>query len=162
MPRFPLRLFVAVLLVCVGCDHATKQAAGWLLSDAPVLTFAGDTLRFELASNPGAFLNLGEGLPDLLRHLLLLGGVPLLLAIVCWYFLRSAQATPGELAALALVAGGGLGNWLDRLLHEGRVTDFVSIGFGPVRTGIFNLADVLVLAGVCTLLLLAQRRSRVP
>lgn len=52
-----------------------------------------------------------------------------------------------------MIAGGGLENWLDRVLHQGAVTDFVSVGVGPLCTGIFNLADVCILAGVVLLLL---------
>jgi lipoprotein signal peptidase len=33
------------------------------------------------------------------------------------------------------------------------VTDFVSLGIGPVRTGIFNVADVAIVAKVLLLLL---------
>ena len=63
----------------------------------------------------------------------------------------SSIATGGEEAFI--VCGGGLANWLDRLLHQGAVTDFVSLGVGPLRTGIFNLADVVVVGGVALLLL---------
>jgi signal peptidase II len=58
-----------------------------------------------------------------------------------------------EIAALGLIVGGGLANWLDRLLHDDAVTDYVSLGFGPLRTGIFNLADVGIVAGLLILLL---------
>jgi signal peptidase II len=37
-------------------------------------------------------------------------------------------------------------NWLDRLA-SGRVVDFINIGFGPLRTGIFNVADVAIMFG---------------
>jgi signal peptidase II len=50
------------------------------------------------------------------------------------------------------LAGGGLGNLIDRITNEGRVVDFVSLGLGPVRTGFFNVADVAVLAGAMLLL----------
>ena len=56
--------------------------------------------------------------------------------------------------------GGGLGNWLDRVMHDGAVTDFVSLGLGGLRTGIFNVADLAVVAG--TLLLVASARRRAP
>ena len=61
------------------------------------------------------------------------------------------------LVAVGLIAGGGLSNWIDRLAHGGFVTDFLSVGFGPVRTGIFNLADVAVVAGVVGVLRLSRR-----
>lgn len=160
MRRASLSFFFAVLVACVGCDHAAKHAAGWLLAGADPLALMGETVRFELVSNPGAFLSLGAGLPEPLRHALLLGLVPMLLGFLCFFFLRSAHGSRGELLSLGLVAGGGLGNWLDRVLHDGAVTDFVSVGLGSFRTGIFNVADVAVMAGVLLLLLFTRRRAR--
>ena len=63
---------------------------------------------------------------------------------------------PTVLVALGILAGGGLGNWLDRVLHDGHVTDFVSLGVGQLRTGIFNVADLSVVAGVAVLLLASR------
>ena len=62
---------------------------------------------------------------------------------------------------LGLVAGGGVANWIDRLV-AGAVTDFVSLGVGGLRTGIFNLADLSVLAGVAVLLLASRRHAETP
>jgi signal peptidase II len=149
--RRPLPSFLLALLVCVGCDHATKQAAVTLMADSGSLDLAGGLLRFQLASNPGAFLSIGAQLPEAVRSFLLLGCVPLLIAAVCLYFARFTERTRTQRIALGILAGGGLGNWLDRLLHDGTVTDFVSLGFGQLRTGIFNLADLAVIAGVCWL-----------
>ena len=152
-------IFVAMLLACAGCDHVVKRIAISALADSPRISLASDTVRFELASNPGAFLSLGAGLPSGLRHLVLLVLVPLLLAVVCAVAVRSGFSSGWSLLGLALVAGGGLANWIDRLQHGGAVTDFVSVGLGPLRTGIFNLADVSIVAGVALLLLLSLFRS---
>lgn len=51
--------------------------------------------------------------------------------------------------AMGLQMGGALGNVIDRLLFEGRVTDFISIGAFPV----FNVADSSITIGVLLLLL---------
>ncbi|MBH0192527.1 MAG: signal peptidase II, partial [Nitrospira sp.] len=49
---------------------------------------------------------------------------------------------------------GGVANLLDRMFYDGRVVDFMNLGIGGFRTGIFNVADVCITAGV--LLLIAQ------
>ncbi len=146
-------LFVSVLVACVGCDHATKYAATALIDPAHVTSLASGALRFELAYNAGAFLGLGASLPPLVRTLLLGALVPLGLLVVAAGVLRSKTVTRFQVAALALIVGGGFGNWIDRILNEGHVTDFVSVGIGPLRTGIFNFADVAVMAGLFALLL---------
>jgi signal peptidase II len=154
-------LFASLLALCVGCDHATKLAAvAWLGSG--VHSLGAGLVRFELARNPGAFLSLGATLPPVLRTAVLLVVVPIALLLVCTVALSGRAARPAFVAALGLLAGGGLANWLDRVLHRGCVTDFVSIGVGPLHTGIFNLADVAVVAGVLLLATSALRGGDEP
>ncbi len=156
MDRRRTLAFAAVLAACVGCDQAAKHVATSALAGAPPVSLLGDVLRLELAHNPGAFLGLGALLPAHVRLPLLLLAVPAGLALVMVLALR-ARPSGATLFGLALVAGGGLGNWLDRLLHAGTVTDFVSMGLGPLRTGIFNVADVAIVAGVALLVALQSR-----
>lgn len=159
MNRARAVLFASVLVACVGCDHATKAAATSLLSRGGI-SLASDLLRFDLVYNHGAFLGLGANLPAAVRIVILGGLVPLgLLATVVW-LLRSAAVSRLQLVAIGAIVGGGFGNWIDRLLHDGRVTDFVSVGIGGLRTGIFNFADVAVVGGM--LLLLVASRATVP
>jgi len=51
---------------------------------------------------------------------------------------------PLRFVALVLVLAGGVGNQLDRVLQAGLVTDSINLGVGPLRTGIFNVADVAI------------------
>ena len=68
-----------------------------------------------------------------------------------------------QAAALALVAGGAIGNVLDRFRTPGGtyrgVVDFIDIGVGGWRFWTFNLADVGVTCGAILLALLMLRRS---
>lgn len=152
-----LLLFLAVLAGAAGCDHATKRVALSTLDGAGRVSLAGDAVRLELAANPGAFLGLGAGLPEGLRDVLLLVAVPAVLLLLCARLLGAGAPSRALAVGLGLVAGGGLANWLDRLLHGGTVTDFLAVGVGPLRTGIFNVADVAVVAGVAVLLLFTRR-----
>ena len=65
--------------------------------------------------------------------------------------------------ALALVAGGAIGNVLDRFRMPGGryrgVVDFIDIGVGGWRFYTFNLADVGVTCGAILLALLLLRRG---
>ena len=51
--------------------------------------------------------------------------------------------------ALALQLSGALGNLISRLTHDGKVTDFISVGTFPV----FNIADSAISVGTAVLLL---------
>jgi signal peptidase II len=159
MNRTRAILVASVLVACVGCDHATKIAATQLLP-AEGISLASNLVRFELVYNHGAFLGIGAGLPALARMLILGALVPLGLFATIFWVLRSAAVSRVQLVAIGAIVGGGLGNWIDRLVHEGRVTDFVSVGIGPLRSGIFNFADVAVVGGVLLLLVATQLANR--
>ena len=82
-------------------------------------------------------------------------GVGLLAAIV--WLLRGAGNRPFvESVGVALLLGGGLGNLIDRLAR-GRVVDFLQLRAGPLHTGVFNLGDLAIVAGV---LIWASARHR--
>ena len=57
-----------------------------------------------------------------------------------------------------LGVGGGFGNIYDRLVY-GSVTDFLQMNFVIVRTGIFNMADVSIMAGMFMILLEAYLKQ---
>jgi signal peptidase II len=146
-------LVLCVLGSCVGCDQAVKHLVQGSLAASPPVSLLHGMVRFELARNRGAFLSFGEELPDATRYLLfvvLVGGV--LLATLA-FTLLARGARPLQLLALSLLTGGGAGNLIDRLAHDGAVVDFVSVGIGPLRTGIFNLADAAITLGFVLLLL---------
>ena len=63
-------------------------------------------------------------------------------------------------AVIALVVGGGLSNLIDRLLNEGRVVDFMQLGIGPLRTGVFNVADVAIMGGLAVMLVVVFRDGK--
>ena len=63
------------------------------------------------------------------------------------------------LLGLALFVAGGASNWIDRLAR-GFVVDFLNVGVGPVRTGIFNVADVAIMAGAAIMLIAELRAAR--
>lgn len=70
-------------------------------------------------------------------------------AAIIFYFPRVPRAERALRFALSMQLGGAVGNLIDRLLQDGRVTDFVSFGRFPV----FNVADASISIGVAVLLL---------
>jgi signal peptidase II len=65
-------------------------------------------------------------------------------------------------AGLALAAAGGMSNLIDRITRHGLVTDFMVLRVGPLHTGIFNVADVIVMSGMGLLAFALWRQSRSP
>ena len=142
-------LVLLVLATAVGCDQATKRLARQSLADAPPVSLLSGALRLEYAENAGGFLSLGSELPGGIRFFLF---IPLVGAILAGSLALAPRSTSAlQLWGLSLLAGGGAGNLIDRIAHDGRVVDFINLGLGPLRTGVFNLADVLVTTGVILL-----------
>ena len=145
-----LLLLVAVAGI-VGCDRVSKHVASETLSSMPTQSYFFDVVRLSYAENPGSFLSLGAKLPQPVRFALFTLGSGVLLGLLVVYAVRHRWTGP-ELLGLAMLVAGGASNWADRLT-DGLVIDFLNVGLGPVRTGIFNVADMAISAGVVILLL---------
>ena len=156
-----IAVMVAVLST-IGCDRATKHAATTMLAGAPSRSYLADTVRLVYVENAGGFLSLGAGLPSAVRTGLFTAGTGLLLCMLVVLAIRRRWDRLPTLG-LALFVAGGASNWIDRVTR-GSVVDFLSVGVGPVRTGVFNVADVAIMlgAGVVVLATFSKRRTIPP
>jgi signal peptidase II len=145
-------LVIAILISCVGCDQTAKFVAKSRLSETQAVSYLGGSVRLQLTANYGAFLGLGTSLPQKQRTALLSIGVAVGLAAMLIYCLALSSRNALILPAWGLVIGGGVSNLADRLWYGGYVVDFLNVGIGPIRTGIFNLADVFIMVGVLLLI----------
>ena len=127
------------------------------LAGQPPLSWFSDTIRVEYAENAGAFLSLGMELPEPIRVVLFQALTAAWLLALFVYLIRSPNESRSICLGGCLVLGGGVGNLLVRMLHEGRVIDFMKLGLGNLRTGIFNVADVCITAGVLVLVIESLR-----
>src|SRR5262249_6787727 len=119
----------------------------------------GGAIRLHYAENRGAFLSLGRALPSRARFWLFTVGAGGLLVGIAAYALSAPRLAALEVAGYALVAAGGLANWAHRL-RDRVVVDFLSLGIGGWRTGIFNVADLAIVTGVALAVSSAASRRR--
>ena len=155
-------LILTLLVSSIGCDQGTKELARSTLAFEPPISWFHNTVRLEYAENAGAFLSLGTSLPEDIRFLLFQLGIGAgLLALLIALF-RSRPNSILFVIGWCLILGGGVGNLLDRVVHHGRVIDFMNLGIGPIRTGIFNLADVYITIGALMLLFVSFRQVNRP
>ena len=146
-------LIAAILIGCVGCDQTTKSLARDFLQSRATVSFLGDTVRLQYAENPGAFLSLGASLPHRWGTAVFTVGAAIVITVVLCVLLLAWKSGRMRIIALALICGGGAGNLIDRFRYDGRVIDFLNVGVGPLRTGIFNVADMALMAGAILLIL---------
>jgi signal peptidase II len=161
MARFTQIVVVAItLLTCVGCDQATKAVAKEYLPRNEVMPFARDTFRLQYAENKGAFLSIGSSLPENARGLLFTVGIGAIVFGILGYLLFVPALPHAATVSLSLIAGGGLSNLIDRIAYGGYVIDFLNIGLGGLRTGIFNIADVAIMVGAISLIVMSLKHER--
>jgi signal peptidase II len=141
-------IITLILFSCVGCDQVTKAIARNNLSTAQPIYLMGDLFRFQYMENTGAFLGLGAELPDAVRFWALIVFVGIVLIGMLGFVWTSQEMSLMGIIGALLIIGGGFGNLLDRLLRDGAVVDFMNIGIGKVRTGVFNLADLAIMIGL--------------
>jgi len=153
-------LVLVILAACVGCDQKSKYLAGEHLRGRDGISLAADTFRLDYTENQGAFLGLGAFLPARWRTALFTVGCSAAIAAILSYTLVVAREGYFQVVGLSLICAGGIGNVIDRWAY-GYTRDFLNVGLGPIRTGIFNVADVALMTG-CLLVLLAQLRRRSP
>jgi len=151
---------VALLVSMVGCDRVTKHFASSTLANTPPQSFLADTFRLEYSENTGGFLSLGADWPPAVRTAVFTVGTSLILLATIIGVMRTGLNGAG-LVALCLVAAGGMSNIADRIAR-GSVVDFLNVGIGPLRTGIFNVADMALMAGTAILILSQVRSWRTP
>jgi signal peptidase II len=146
------KLIVSSLIVVISVvvDQAVKLLAAQTLRGRPGLSYLGDTLRFEYAENSGAFLSLGANLDQNTRTLFFILGVVVIIGMCLVWLFRSAH-TWMAIIALSAVISGGIGNLIDRV-WRGSVIDFIYVGFGPLHTGVFNVADMAITGGLLVML----------
>jgi signal peptidase II len=142
-------------LLTFGCDRVTKHVATAALKGVPPRSYLGDTVRLHYAENPGGFLSLGAELPRFVRILVFdVGTAAILVATIV--VVRRQKLPLQVLLAVTLIGAGGASNLVDRAVR-GSVVDFLNVGIGGLRTGIFNVADLAITLGVA--LAVARRTS---
>ena len=150
IPRLGL---IALVLV-----FAADQLVKWLVTGPLGIAMLGDVRTllpvFDLRFIPNVGVSLGLLRADsaISRWLLVaLTGV-IAAGVLVWMWRERARV---DQAALGCVAGGALGNILDRV-RLGYVTDYADLHFGEWRPFlVFNLADAAITVGVLVLLVRA-------
>jgi signal peptidase II len=130
----------------IGCDRVTKHFAETALAGQPAQTFLAGAVWLGYVENTGGFLGLGATLPTAVRTAIFTVGSGLMLLAVAFVAWRM-RARGWMAVGFALFLSGAASNWVDRLMN-GSVIDFLNVGIGPVRTGVFNVADAAIMAGM--------------
>lgn len=153
--RVLLLIFTAFL---VGCDHATKLAVMMKLGHGDQVQIVRGALDLRYAKNDdmafSLFHHFGSGAPVHRTMFLVVVSLMVLAVVLTQWWKRRADPSRALHFGFAFVVAGAAGNVIDRMMR-GYVVDFIHVPMWPV----FNVADVLIVAGTILLALVAQSRS---
>lgn len=143
--------FAIPALLSLVCDQITKQWARAALGpegSGKVREVIGHALSFHYAENPGIAFSMFR---DLRGGRFVLAGLAVIALVMVIRYLKGTDPAHRRLhVALGLIAGGAVGNLVDRLIYA-RVVDFivVDLDFWPVDPWpVFNVADIVLVVGV--------------
>lgn len=153
--RFGFGMLVA--LAVLAADQASKY---WVLHiinlpDVRQIVLL-PVLNLTMVWNTGITFGLFNGFGDWGHVVLALVALAVVIALGLW--LRRAESALTA-AAIGAIAGGAVGNVIDRL-RFGAVVDFIHAHAWGWNWYVFNLADAAIVCGVGALLLDSQLRQR--
>jgi signal peptidase II len=148
VPGSERRIFLWAAVVTIVLDLVTKLIAEATLLRTPGIPVFGDWFQLRLVYNQGAAFGLHVG--PYSRWIFFT------VALVAVFVLsRMSRSSPvGDRfrqLALGLVAGGAIGNLIDRVRSPRGVVDFLDVGVGALRWPTFNVADIAVSCGAIAL-----------
>lgn len=134
-------IIIGIIIVADQISKYYIQSNMYLTQSVPVIE---GILHITYIHNFGAAFNIFEGMRILLIIITLSANAAFLVII----FLKRKKAHWSLLLSLSFIAGGGIGNLINRIFI-GYVVDFIDLRFWPV----FNVSDIFVCTG-CGILLL--------
>lgn len=144
-----LSLFLVLLVI--GLDQLTKIwiVKSFLLYES--LEIIPGFFNLTYLTNKGAAFGFLAGVTAAWRHyfFLVLASVALIILTVAWFRIRKDHPFYGP--ALALIAGGAIGNLIDRV-RLGAVVDFLDFYVASYHWPAFNVADSAITIGVALFL----------
>jgi signal peptidase II len=148
LPGSERRVFAWAALATVLLDLVTKLIAEATLLRTPGIPVFGDWFQLRLVYNQGAAFGLHVG--PYSRWIFFT--VALVAVFVLTRMSRSGPVGDRfRQLALGLVAGGAVGNLIDRIRSPRGVVDFLDVGVGSLRWPTFNVADIAVSCGAIAL-----------
>ncbi|MBE9598304.1 signal peptidase II [Pedobacter sp. MC2016-24] len=145
-------LILVFILFNIGCDQVTKNMVRERVDYHANIKVINDHITLTKVENTGAFLSAGDTLSAPLKFVLLTL-LPLLTLLFGLYMVMRKQNMPAILVVgICFVIGGGVGNLYDRIIY-GSVTDFLHIDFVIFQTGVFNVADMSIMAGMALIII---------
>ena len=152
-------VFCAIFVLIVLADQTTKQIMLDLIFDPPrrieILAIFNLVPVWNRGMSFGMLADGGAMVP--------IGLTSLAVAVSAWLFWMVPRLHRVQRSAAACIAGGAIGNAIDRL-RFGKVVDFIDLHYAGLHWPAFNLADAAITIGAVLWgysILREQEKSRI-
>ena len=141
-------IYFLIIVGAVLIDQLTKQIVLRTLEVGESVPLLPDVFHFTHIKNPGAAFGMLENN----RWVFLILTTVTVVAII-FYLVKYRPRSPWMFVPISMIAGGGIGNMIDRLFYgetfgNGLVVDFLDFcAFPNLWHWIFNVADAFVVVG---------------
>jgi signal peptidase II len=146
-----------VVFLVMGVDGLTKVRAENALEVYNPVPVAGQLFQLRLGYNTGVAFGLfanGGVWPLVFTSILIVG---MLVGVVL--MIGNGEIPSRAEWPIALLLGGAIANFIDRF-PDGRVTDFLDVGFGISRWPTFNMADTAIVLGCVITIVMMMKWER--
>jgi len=132
-------------------DQLTKYAVQRFLEPYSRIEIIPGVCNLTYIINTGGAFGLFGGLTNPWRILLFVGISIIALVILLIFYMKYYTQDTLTPLAIALIAGGAMGNFIDRIRYNG-VIDFIDLHYGRYHWPAFNVADMGITIGVVIIL----------
>ena len=142
-------IIIVSIFVCFISDRITKIIAiNFFLKNSSESFYYNSYLNFILTWNKGIAFGILES--ENIYYHIISGIIFFILAFIIFQLINSKFFV--EKFSFALIFGGALGNFFDRIYY-GSVPDFIDFHFKDYHWFIFNLSDIWITLGIVLLII---------
>ena len=148
------------LISNVGCDQFTKGIARQKIEYHEQISLIKNYLTLTKIENTGAFLSVGNNLPEPHSKTILLTICPLIILIAAFFYvLRVKHLSNLSIAGNLFCHWRGYREIFTTGFSTARLLIFCISTWFVFQTGVFNMADVSIMTGMCMILIDLYRRA---
>lgn len=136
-------VWALIILAVFGMDRLTKE---WVLNSVAgnPITVIKNFFYIRHLENEGAAFSILQG-----KTIFLIITTIIVASVIIYLLIKNKNKFLRT--SLAIILGGALGNFYDRVFRGGSVVDFLEFHFGSYLFPTFNLADTFVVIGTILL-----------
>ncbi len=134
---------IFILSLTILLDQLTKYIAFIVLFKDKQVLIINHYLNFRPVWNDGISFGMLQGYGNFGR----ISFIIIAISISLWIILYSRKLNIIGFVGYNMIAGGALGNVIDRLIH-GKVIDFIDLHYKEYHWPTFNMADSFIFIGV--------------